>query len=416
MTSPLDMKSPPAARSESVASVDQVLTAFRRLRAATADLLNEVGADPMQTRETARRLGLNRGLAWRMTRVVRSPESPLAVSDVPGRQSVRKFVDACRGLGASDQNLRSTLDAFDAYETAVNSCSGDRRTLSMLMLNREHAGPSGGIERARRQLFEGAAAVWGVQAQTRFVTVFVFPSPLDSSRLDAGHVTGFVGLRRLIERPWPLSYEAVHDSQGQARPYTKTPLDPTGSTEGELQLLKSFCWPPTPKIEVSQMGSMKRFELAAGPVGNEGMTTCVFGSYLSKLYPRYSPTPDTAGFMVLLQTPIERVIFDMFVHRDIELRDLPQTQLLDRLTYSEIADERAFGQQALPIAEVPHGLQTDDGGAMTVHIPWYPRLLSFVTQRIGLPLAQFAGSRFEMSYPPIATTLSRRFELAKPPV
>jgi hypothetical protein len=397
------------------ASVEQVLRAFRELRAATANLLDSVGADATQTRETARVLGLNRGLAWRITRVVRSPESPAVISDVPGRQSVRKFVDACRERGAPESSLRGALDAFDAYEKAVDSCSGDRRTLEMLVSNDERFTASSEVERGRRKLFEGACAVWGVQASMRFVTVFVFPSHADRNMLDAGHVTGFVELRRLSARPWPLSYEAVHKKTGEAAIFEKRPLDPTGSDEGELQLLKDFCDPPKPKIVVTQIGAFKRFELAAGPVGNEGLTTCVFGSYLSRLYPRYSPTPDTAGFMVLLQTPVERVMFDMFVHRDLNLRDLPRTQLLDRLTYPHGNVESEFDRQELPISEAPVPLPGGVSGALSVHLPWYGRMLSFVTERIGHSIDEFDGSRFEMVYPPISTTLSRRFDLFPQP-
>jgi hypothetical protein len=44
-------------------------------------------------------------------------------------------------------------------------------------------------------------------------------------------------------------------------------------------------------------------------------------------------------------------------------------------------------------------------------IPFYPRLLSFIRDRISMPTEKFVGSRFEMTYPPISTTLSRRIAL-----
>lgn len=399
----------------SISSLEHVLTSFREFRAAVAELLHAVGTDATQTRETARKLGLNRGLAWRLTRVVRAPESPLVISDVPGRQSVASFLKACRTHGAPEESLQAAKSAFEAYEHAVGGCSGDRKTLAMLMANHGHLGPSTEHERARRKLFEGACAVWGVQAQIRFVTVFVFPSPEDGSMLNAGHVTGFVGLRRLSPRAWPLSYEAVHDKSGDAVPFVKMPLDPDGVGEGELQLLKRFCNPPNPKIQVSQIGAFKRFELAPGPVGNEGLTTCVFGSYLKHLYPRYSETPDTAGFMVLLQTPVERVLFDVFVHRDLAVPEPPRAQLLDRLTFPHGNVESDFPRQELPLPETPAPLPGGAAGALHPNIPWYSRLLTYVSERIGQPLNAFEGSRFEMTYPPISTTLSRRFDLPPPP-
>lgn len=415
VSTPSNVKTPSETRQEPSASVAEVLSSFHDVRAAVANLLASVGADPTKTRESARLLGLNRGLAWRLTRIVRAPESPAVVSDVPGRQSMKTFIEACRELGAPKESLVAVNKAVEAYERSVDLCSGDRKTLAMLMANHSSAGRASEQEKARRKVYEGASSIWGVQADIRFVTVFVYPSDDDPTKLSAGHVTGYVGFRRLSQRSWPLSYEAVHKASGEAAPIQKEPLEPEGVNEGELQLLKSFCDPPNPKIEVNRSGDYKRFELAAGPVGNKGVTTCVFGSLLRSIYDRYAAKPDTAGFMVLLQTPVERVVFDMFVHKDLGVGLPPRTQLLDRLTYPHNNDESEFDRQELPMAEEAVVLPASAAGAIHPEIPWYPRLLNFVTGRIGKDIGEFNASRFEMAYPPISTTLSRRFDLQRPP-
>lgn len=393
----------------------EVLSSFHELRAAVAGLLSAVGADPTKTRESARLLGLNRGLAWRLTRIVRAPDSPAVVSDVPSRQSMRTFIEACRDLGAPREPVEAAFEAVESFEQSVDRCSGDRKTLAMMMANHSGSGRGTEQEKARRKLYEGASSVWGVQADIRFVSVFVYPSEDDPTKLSAGHVTGYVGFRRLSQRSWPMSYEAVHKATGEAAPIQKEPLEPEGVHEGELQLLKSFCDPPDLKIEVNRSGDYKRFELAAGPVGNKGVTTCVFGSLLRSIYDRYSAQPDTAGFMVLLQTPVERVVFDMFVHKDLGVGLPPRTQLLDRLTYPHNNDESEFDRQKLSISEEAVMLPSSAAGAIHAEIPWYPKLLNFVTGRIGKDMSEFNASRFEMAYPPISTTLSRRFDLQRPP-
>lgn len=405
----------PPAQSDAQASISEVVAAFHVVRAAISELFTAIGADPTKTRESATKLGLNRGLAWRLSRVVRAANPSGVVSDVPGPQSMAKFLDVCRERGAPEVKLRRAAEAIDAFEVAVSSCSGDRKTLAMLMSNQSGGAPASEVERSRRTLCEGASAVWGVQAQVRFVTVFLYPTPGNSLTLDAAHVTGFVGFRRLCERSWPLSYEAVHKADGSVQRFSKQPLDPEGVGEGELQLLKEFCEPRRPKINVVESEDYKRFELAPGPVGNQGLTTCVFGSLLSGISQRYSSDGDTSGFMVLLQTPIERVVFDMFLHRDIEVSDIPRVQLLDRLTYPYVNRESEFDKQLLPITEAPAPLPGGIAGALCPHMPFYPRLLEFVCGRTGVGFESFRGSRFEMAYPPIATILSRRFLLPLPP-
>ncbi|GMV25247.1 MAG: hypothetical protein AMXMBFR58_12780 [Phycisphaerae bacterium] len=395
-------------------TLEDVVAAFHLARAEVASLFAAIGLDPSKTRETARALGINRGLAWRISRMVRESDPAAAASDVPGTASMARLFNACRERGVSESALAATAAAFTRFESALSACTGDRKTLAMLMANLSTAHDRSETEKARRTLFEGACGVWGVQAQTRFVTVFLYPSASDPTMLDAGHVTGYVGFRRLSSKPWPLSYEAVHKSTGEAERFVKEPLDPVGFTEGQLQLIKAFCSPTTPDIEVVTSNEYKRFELAAGPVGNQGLTTCVFGTRLRSIYPRYSDTPNTAGFMVILTTPTERVLFDFFVHRDLGNAPV-RTHLLDRLSHLYGNIESEFERQSLPLAEQARQLPRGAAGTMCHYIPWYTKLIEFVTERIGHDVNEFTGSRFEMNYPPISTTLSRRIDLHPQP-
>lgn len=400
---------------DSAASVGEVMDAFSSLRASVLELFDATNLDPTKTRELARELGVNRGLAWRLSRMVRSEDSASVAHDVPGQQSMSRFAEICADRGAERALVERMVEAVRRYEDAVAACTGGRKTLAMLLANRGRDTTQQDRERARRTLFEGACSVWGVQAQVRFVTVFLFPSADNPDALDAAHVTGYVGFRRLSERPWPLSYEAVHDASGRAQRLMKHPLDPSGSKEGELQLLREFCDPRAPDIEVQIQGDYKCFNLAAGPVGNEGLTTCVFGSYLPSIYPRPVGESDTAGFMVLLQTPVERVIFDYFVHDDVPTEGGTITHLLDRLTYPHQNREADFDHQSMSITETPRPLVRGPNGAITANIPWYPRLIEFVEHRTGVPVERFRGTRFEMAYPPISTTLSQRVRLLPGP-
>lgn len=407
----------PPRRAIAGGSLGDVLEAYHEVRAQIASVFALAGVDPTKTRESARELGISRGLAWRLTRIIRESDSTLVVSEVPGALSMGRFFEACRQRGASESSIENAVSALDRFESALSACSGDRKTLAMLMVNRAQSGPRNESEKARRQLFEGACGVWGVQAAIRFVTVLVFPSPDNPNKLDAGHVSAFVGFRRLSPRPWPLYHEAVHDSTGAEVSFVKKPLDPIGpdASEGQRQLMRAYCSPTAPEINVVRSGDYKRYELASGPVGNEGITTIVFGAHLRNLYDRYSETPNTAGFMALQQTPVERVVFDMFVHRDLEVSAPPRVHLLDRLAFPHSNVESDFDRQSLAISETPELLPRGASGCFHPLIPWYSSLVQDVASRVNQPLDDFIGSRFEMAYPPISTTLSRRFDLLPPP-
>ena len=393
------------------ASIRDVMASFQVLKSSVLELFGATGVDPTKTRELARELGLNRGLAWKLSRVARSIDGTDVAHDVPGKQSMDLFIRVCEERGVNDTLISKATQATQAFEESVSSCSGGRKTLGMLLANRTGSTSDSDRERARRTLFDGACAVWGVQAQTRFVTVFLFPSKDKPGYLDAVHVTGHVGFRQLSSRPWPMSYEAVHDSDGNSVPIIKEPLDPDGSEEGELQIIREFCEPDVPSITVRKQKDYKTFELDAGPVGNKGMTTVVFGSYLKALYMQSYDRPETAGFMVLLQTPVERVIFDYYIHKDVQTEGEVITHLLDRMTYPHENREEDFDHQSMSISESPRKLPHGIHGASTPHLPWYPRLLELISDRTGLDYDDFSGSRFTMNYPPISTTLSMRIGL-----
>lgn len=392
--------------------MEGLLESFYRVRGAIHDLLSVVGADPSRTRESARLLGISRQLTWRLSRVVCASEPRSVMSEMPGRQGMSKFAAACRARGASEPLIDAALEATEAFERAIDALSGSRRSLAALMANQGEHSSGSAHERERRKLFEGGSAVWGGHAAVRFVSVFLFPSEDDPTMLNVGHATGYVGFQRLRPIPWLVSYEAVHSREGQPVRFNKEPLDPTGSSEGQLQLIKQFCEPQNPEILVSTAANFKRFELAPGPVGNAGQATVVFGTYLRHLYPRMqTPEHSHAAFTVLLETPVERIIFDMFVHRDIPLDALPTAHLCARLNISHFPSDKEIARMAMPLAEAPFSLGRGASGALTPHIPWYPRLVSFVCDRIGHAPEDFVGSRYELTYPPIPTVLLREFPL-----
>lgn len=393
--------------------IDVLMDSFYRVRAAVHDLLSSVGADPSRTRESSRLLGLSRQLTWRLSRVVCSTEPEAILSDIPGPQGMSKFVAACRELGAPEENVSALLNATRSFESAIEAVSGSRKSLAALMANQGDRTDPGAHERERRKLFEGGSAVWGVEAATRFVSVFLFPASDDPSMLDVAHVTGYLGFKRLRPIPWPMSYEAVRSRGGAPVNFTKEPLDPMGASEGQLQLIKRFCDPSNPDIRVSTLGDLKRFELAPGPVGKAGAATVVFGTYLRHLYPRIANDEHSlANFTVMLETPVERVLFDMFIHRDVGLDAPPSAHLCEKLTHPHAPNDDEIERLALPLAETVQSLGPGASGALTPYIPWYSRLVTFVTDRIGHAPEAFAGTRFEMAYPPIPTSLVRGFPLA----
>jgi hypothetical protein len=396
-------------------SMDTIRQAVHVARAAIAGVLESAGVDATKTRETARVLNVNRGLVWRLSRVVGAEDDVTAAAHLPGQVGLERLIEACRGRGVGEEDLELVRTAVRGFHSTVQQHSGDRRTLEILLANAGGRGTqstSADMEGARRALFEGGCAVWGVRAEVRLRSMFLVPNREDPSKLDQADVAGYVGFRRLRQVPWPMSYKAVYTDSGSRDAPKEEPIDAHGAQGATLPLLREFCMPRDLTIDAVQTARATRHELPTFPAGASEAATCVFGSVHRKLYTaKKSPECHMAGAIVVLDTPVERVILDTFVHRSLGIVRAPETYLLDRLTRPHGYNEAEIASEALPIEAAPRLMGPGSAGTVTPRVPFYPKLVERVCEKLGHSPDEFIAYRLEMAYPPIPTALIARYAL-----
>ncbi|HVU62764.1 MAG TPA: hypothetical protein VHC70_02215 [Phycisphaerales bacterium] len=384
-------------------------------RAAIAGVLESAGVDATKTRETARVLNVNRGLVWRLSRVVGAEDDVTAAAHLPGQVGLERLLEACRERGVQESDLEQVRTAVRGFHSTVQQHSGDRRTLEILLANAGGSGTqttSADLESARRAMFEGGCAVWGVRAEVRLRAIFLTPNREQPGMLDQADVAGYVGFRRLRQVPWPMSYKAVYTDAGASDAPKEEPIDVESAQGGALPLLREFCVPRDLTIQAVRTARATRHELPASPAGASEAATCVFGTVHRKIYTaRRTPDCHMAGALVVLDTPVERVILDTFVHRSLGIVGPPETLLLDRLTRPHGYNEAEVASEALPIENVSRLLGPGSAGAVTPRVPFYPRLIERVCERLGFTPDEFVSHRVEMAYPPIPTALIARYVL-----
>ncbi len=393
-------------------SIEAIRHAVHEARAALALLLVSSGVDATKTRETARTLNVNRGMVWRVSRVIGAEDDVTAATHLPGAVGMERLIEACRVQGVSEDVLESARSAVQKFHEVVQRHSGDRRTLEILLANAGASSTSANMEGARRAMFEGGCAVWGVRAEVRLRSMFLAPNASDPTMLDQADVAGYAGLRRLRPVPWPMSYKAVYSDAGSSEAPPEEPIDVAGAYDSSLPLLREFCVPSDLSIKAVVSQRATRHELPV--LGSDGVeaTTCVFGTVHRKIYPAHR-TADCrlGGALVVMDTPVERVIFDAFVHKSLGITEGPQVILVDRLTRPHGYNADEIESEALPINAAIRPLGPGSAGAVTPHISWYPRLVERVCARLGYRSDEFVAYRMEMVYPPIPTALVARFEL-----
>jgi len=399
-----------------LSEVESASACVNRVRAAFAALLHTAGVDPAKIRASARLLDLNRGLMWRVAKVVQATDDATAALNIPGRSATRQLLEASRKRGSPAEVIRSVLDAVREFEAVVERQSGDRKMLAVLLANADTEPQSDQFESARREMFNGACAVWGVRARVRLRTVFLWPGARNPDTHDVLDVVGYVGFQRLRAVAWPVAYQTiVSDAGARVRP-EREPVDPDGIAVGDLAFINAFCSSPLPQLRALESRNVTRYELPVGPVGNTDITTCVFGSISRNIWSRYRTEEDRyAAFMSTMSTPVERTMIDVFAHRDLELDDPPEVILCDRLTRPQGYDADDVELERLPLVTQPRRLGQGIGGTVTSHVPWYSEMIDFLCRRIGSPRDDFIGYRCEMTYPPIPTALLARFPLPPAP-
>ena len=395
---------------------DDVRHSTQHIRAVVAEALTGVGTDATRPQNMARHLGLDKNLAWKISRIVTETDSLATISHLPGRSGFQILLNALAKLGANSQALQSLRNAFDSFEQMVERHCGDRDTLDMMLSHLVRDGQTSNEESLRKKAFQGNSAVWGVQARVRFTAHFIAPAVDDL--LDLGVVSGLVDFRRLrSDVPWAVATVMRYDDQGHPLPESHfEPIDPAVKRD-QAPLIRAFCSDPIPKLRVTQIQpGVKRHEIAEGPVGNTAACTCITG-YISRAQAsRYRNEQDQFGeHMATLNTPAELCIADFFVHRALSEEVKPTVHLYSQLPGGPMYPQCGRDRGELPMRERIIELGGWPPDVVTPEVPNYAKLVALAASRMRCSLGDLVGYRIKMRYPPIPTVLVFRHELPPRP-
>ncbi len=384
----------------------------------------------------ARRLDVNRGLAWRISRALAERSAGDALRALPRSKSLGVYIDACARCGAPQAAVEAARNAVAELEKSIEACGEERRSLPVLLLGAGESTEEDGtphFDTARQQLFEGARVLWGVEVEVGFRTAFIWPAPREAGRaaelsdedppgatrgtipgiIHGAIVRGTVGLSTLRPERWPIAYAQVVSGENQSQHHGERPLDPESTLE--LPLIRRFCEPRSIAVHSTEARGMRRFEVVPSAVGRAGRLTCVLGTALDAPYEERGAEssrrggPPSGALMMIIESPIRRLIIDLLVHRDLELVRPSEVTFCDRLTRPHGYHLAHVASERLPLDGAPVELGRGAAAMATSHVPWYPELVRSVAAQIGSVDHEFVGYRFECSHPPIASAALLHF-------
>lgn len=367
------------------------------LRDAILATLQSVGADVEEPQEISRRYGLDKTLAWKLSRLVTESDALVSVVHAPRLPGLQLFERAMAKHGAPTPTLASLRFAIEQFEAFVSENAGDRDVMEIMITSTHQRANAKRLEQFRKDGFVANSAVWGVSAKTHYALRMMLPNDKQPDMIDMVTVSGFLEFRRLrSDVPWTVSTLSQWQLESDITPTAIFPLD----ERTNIPFAADFCSKPLPPMKAIPDGKDKtRFMLDPGPVGNAAAADVLLGWVHYATASKRAIVPGERGeHGVLLTTPVEMLFHDLFIHESFDFAMKPQAHMYSMMPNGPGYPANAPGPQVLP---VPADIVEVDGSTDTPEVPCYAPLMESLMQRLNSNIQQFRGFRVKVKYPPI---------------
>lgn len=404
-------------------SFQEILYYVSEFRESLNELFRSVDSNPLSGRKSARQLGLDRNLAWRVSKFVGASDLLAAVPDVPTLKQIDRICEACTKLGATEEQCERVRTSLQQYEEFVRESADNREYFEAFVSSLVVDDVNGKQENVRRNSFFSNVSQWGVQTRVDFKTVVYSPNPNNQDMLDIMRLGGRVDFRRSRQITWPLHRAHWYADDGSVKKVKLHPVCPgAGQQLSGLSLIEDFCSQPIPELIQVETSFGSRIDLPGTGFGNAGALTTVFGDInrgemSNTENSRWrGPNMDFHASMNDLYTPTELVVHDVFLHRDLK-DDLghPEIMLLDRLSASRGYNPNVDEHNRLPLSTNAVRISPKAGGASIHEYPQYVEVLKFAFDAVSWHVDDYYGYRFAMKFPTIPSATVVRFSLLDKP-
>ncbi|QDU65207.1 hypothetical protein [Engelhardtia mirabilis] len=391
---------------------------FGRTARALREALSEglVAGDSLaaQPQELARRLEVDKMLAWRLFQVVSGEDPYQWVDSVPGRAALAKVTRALRRRGAPSQAIQRIDRALDDFDAMVERHTGDRGTLHAMVAGLDPAAQPKVLLESRRQAFRAQSSMLGVQAETQLTTYIAARNRERPEVVDLVQICSLIGFQHLREGiRWPL-FRIARWGEASAERVVVAPLVPVDGSPPDAALIRAHCSTPLPEVDVVQAGNGLQFLLKGGAIGQQGAIDCTYGMVVRQVGPASGSAEDDVCELTSNQfAPVRRLQLDLFIADDLGWPKRPEPSVISRL-HGGWGDPTEGGLPPHPITinETVVDLGRGLTGAATPHVDRYRSLLELAFERVGWAPEGFRGWRLSLDHPPVPATARLSCKLA----
>jgi hypothetical protein len=370
-------------------------------------------------RGCGRALGLRRNLAWKAYAVANSADLPSLLRALPGDAGWVLVFEALERTGRCEPEMISALrTAVSALASRISEEQLDPAALRAIGSGSlESATERRAMLRSRRASFTASKQIYGVYAKARIGAFLVAPSTEPGEPMvDLAALTIFEGLDRTRPGPPFPFYHRIRTHQaevsgtrlgGDLMPSDLAPMIPALSSEAIVPE-EVRVGPLSKGVQSDYFEFVRRSRRRLGPL------RVAFAECSRRVASPFVHGSDThAELRMPTAMPVETVVFDVLIHRDLPLGSEPAASL-----YGHAADHsRAtvwHENHRLP-------LEGDCSETGSLRLPQsfsevrsaYDDLLSLGAETIGVPLANFRAYRVVVPWPPMHSSLLVTWRLAE---
>ncbi|RMH26350.1 MAG: hypothetical protein D6692_09640 [Planctomycetota bacterium] len=347
----------------------------------------------------AGQLGVDKVLASRLLKALRSPDAMAVVHRAPGPEPLRRVVKASAKLGVPPEMIAEATAAIDRFEELIRSDIGDRSALEAIL--------SAWVPEARREFelrrkqaaYRAMSQLKGVEADV-YAEAAVFWPNADGKSIDIVWIKSVVGLRRL--RPGvPLHFTSRRQVEGApGRQPRNLSGDPVDSVDGAV--VSAFSSDPVPRLKTEIAGEATHYLLDEPGFGSSfavNLVTCeVNRAEIQRFVPRSRGRRAWASSDINI--PARKSQFDILVHEDLFLGETPELRIYDTTVRGQAdVNDRTRDIDQLDLLESIDSLGQGLRRFGSSDVPRYRSLLEFVCSSLGFDGERLRGYRVASEYP-----------------
>lgn len=403
-------KPPPDFRQLATETAEALTLLRRRLRAILDRLLPEgYGA-----RSLGRALDIEQTTAWRCWHIAHVADPAQALQAMPGRRAWDGVFRTFEGHGVTRAELAALREAFARIEPLVYGRRADRLVLrSMAAGGLDSTSERAALRASRRATVRGNARLYGISART-VVVAWVLTPGLVRGSVSLGVAGVIDGLKRLRPGlPWPV----LQRSKTTKTRKKTAGLTPLGDDPSLPTLIREMSTPDAAGagLRPGLRHTVETIELADVPPGRNGSLRIAHAEFIANAgtLPEGSPLPTNLVVPILL--PIDLLIVEVHLHRDIIRNTEPTASLYGMpVTIERVASLRDAIR--MPIEESMRPVAASGLPSRLAALgPARNEAVRRVVTAQRSTTEAYAVHRLALPYPPLFATVAAEFELAGPP-